>query len=526
VKKAKIWLAVLVTASGIGAIMFRVWTTKRPDQIETATHETEELRQQMRDSHDRLSSEIDSFGDARVRLTQRISEVDEQSTRLEKRLEHLGRYVDRAGERMRTIDDLKSSMARTAERVSSSQQRTQSVIDGIEDQYRRLESQVKTLGELLHNMQSIGSQVRKGQLALTKRNDTLDEVLAGLASSTNHVSDQTQSLGSFVDDIQAQGRRLESLNESVEKHSSDLSELTDELTTHALNLPEQQNQFNADRNRVLADIGRLAQTATVYETSKQELTDEVSNGRATTERLEDRLSSIEDRLSEEQDKHRQTKSTLLQEQATRKNISSKLEAANAANAHLEQRIAELDSVASAPQQTETLEWRLKPVPKTFDELVESVRSEFRSSVSLPSTAIKDIDEFKSIIGVSQLAADAWRAIGALHEYATLDPPFNGNFYDWCRYSGHAHAYPIGDVALNESETTKNSKNKDKYSREFYVDTQVSRSGKIAMYAHVKFGGVGQNRPRLFFHDDTGGNTGKIHIGFLGPHNEVKNASSN
>jgi hypothetical protein len=44
-----------------------------------------------------------------------------------------------------------------------------------------------------------------------------------------------------------------------------------------------------------------------------------------------------------------------------------------------------------------------------------------------------------------------------------------------------------------------------------------------MFAHMKIqSGGGGNIPRLYFYDDTDGPTGKMHVGFVGPHRHVRN----
>ena len=44
-----------------------------------------------------------------------------------------------------------------------------------------------------------------------------------------------------------------------------------------------------------------------------------------------------------------------------------------------------------------------------------------------------------------------------------------------------------------------------------------------MHAHLKVAeGGGQNIPRIYFYDDAKGGTGKVHIGFIGPHRLVPN----
>ncbi len=48
-----------------------------------------------------------------------------------------------------------------------------------------------------------------------------------------------------------------------------------------------------------------------------------------------------------------------------------------------------------------------------------------------------------------------------------------------------------------------------------------------MEAHCKIAeGGGRLSPRVYFHDDTKGATGLVHVGFIGPHRYVRNASTN
>jgi hypothetical protein len=78
--------------------------------------------------------------------------------------------------------------------------------------------------------------------------------------------------------------------------------------------------------------------------------------------------------------------------------------------------------------------------------------------------------------------------------------------------------------MSESDTVRNA-----YldTRRFKIDPRVRGEDRIVMEAHCKISeGGGQQIPRLYFHDDTKGATGKVHIGFFGPHKYVPNASTN
>jgi hypothetical protein len=55
-------------------------------------------------------------------------------------------------------------------------------------------------------------------------------------------------------------------------------------------------------------------------------------------------------------------------------------------------------------------------------------------------------------------------------------------------------------------------------RVFDVPVEVDVTGLKLMVAHAKIQIRGDDRiPRVYFFDDTKGETGKVHIGFIGPH---------
>ena len=60
-----------------------------------------------------------------------------------------------------------------------------------------------------------------------------------------------------------------------------------------------------------------------------------------------------------------------------------------------------------------------------------------------------------------------------------------------------------------------------------IDRAVDESGYVEMQAHLKpVQGGGMQIPRIYFHDDTKGRTGKVHVGFIGPHDRMPNQSRN
>ncbi|MEN3540793.1 hypothetical protein AAH991_37165 [Microbispora sp. ZYX-F-249] len=117
------------------------------------------------------------------------------------------------------------------------------------------------------------------------------------------------------------------------------------------------------------------------------------------------------------------------------------------------------------------------------------------------------------------AAKAWDALLALDDFARArsSGEFAGGFYDWCADgSGGRRVIPPGMLAMRESASVTHSA-KFTQPRTFPVPAEVHPSGKIVMEAHVKLRAVGYPAPRMYFHDDSGGVTGKIYVGYLGDH---------
>ena len=100
--------------------------------------------------------------------------------------------------------------------------------------------------------------------------------------------------------------------------------------------------------------------------------------------------------------------------------------------------------------------------------------------------------------------------------------FDGNFRDYCA-DGHEEAIPRAWIALSESETTNNN-DRFRALRELPIDPDVAGTERVYMPAHIKIVAGGYPAPRIHFYDDTGGVTGKIHIGYFGQHLDNKSKS--
>lgn len=77
-------------------------------------------------------------------------------------------------------------------------------------------------------------------------------------------------------------------------------------------------------------------------------------------------------------------------------------------------------------------------------------------------------------------------------------------------------YPVTRVAMVESDSVRNDR-KFRQQRMLPVPLEVDASGKVFMEAHIKIDNKGRIAPRIHFYDDTAGVTGKVIVGYVGPH---------
>lgn len=171
-----------------------------------------------------------------------------------------------------------------------------------------------------------------------------------------------------------------------------------------------------------------------------------------------------------------------------------------------------------------------------EAVYEQDEDEYPDDVTLSVDAMKYAADLLHYLAFSPGAADccaeldeqhsapitakrAWRALRALNDYARvkLEAEWSGNFLQYCRETPAGCAtFPPDDIALTESEGTLGNP-RCREARMFTVPTAVDPSGVILMDKHVKVAGRGALTARLHFHDDTGGSTKMVHVGYLGPH---------
>ena len=115
---------------------------------------------------------------------------------------------------------------------------------------------------------------------------------------------------------------------------------------------------------------------------------------------------------------------------------------------------------------------------------------------------------------------AWKALRALEEYAQMKKERGSTEVP------HFAAYLKDPLAERAIPWTKFSSVESKgvmmngkfvAARTLPVPIEVDPSGYIVMESHIRVGSGKPPAPRLHFHDDTSGATGKIYVGHLGPH---------
>jgi hypothetical protein len=163
------------------------------------------------------------------------------------------------------------------------------------------------------------------------------------------------------------------------------------------------------------------------------------------------------------------------------------------------------------------------VPESIADAIE-LAQERLTCVVIPDEALRDIDELDGTAKYQVWGSTIWQGLLALNEYARTKAAGveHSGFKLWCEATGD---WPVSKLAMTESDRVQNEP-KFRDQRSFVVDPAVSPSGRVLMFAHLKIqAGGGDNIPRLYFHDDTDGPTGKMHVGFIGPHRHVRNTRS-
>jgi hypothetical protein len=137
-------------------------------------------------------------------------------------------------------------------------------------------------------------------------------------------------------------------------------------------------------------------------------------------------------------------------------------------------------------------------------------------IEIPPSAEQSIEVLDRMEVSYVWARDLGQFFAALETFAhaVLAGRFTGDFLSWSKTHGD---YSSQKIAMKDSESVTNDPEL-RAKRVFAVSTALDVTGQKLMQAHAKIQirGGGQI-PRVYFYDDLKGATGKIHIGFIGPH---------
>jgi len=158
--------------------------------------------------------------------------------------------------------------------------------------------------------------------------------------------------------------------------------------------------------------------------------------------------------------------------------------------------------------------------------VEHARRTLGARVAIHADACHGLDALDSAPQASAWGRTLGRGLAALGAYAeAADDGFAGDFFQWCKTSGHVQAWPstTKKLAMRESETVMNN-SRLRRSRILPVTTDVDADGFTLMQAHLKIAeGGGDLAPRVYFTMDSRSYT--VHVGYIGPHKNMRNTRS-
>lgn len=163
-----------------------------------------------------------------------------------------------------------------------------------------------------------------------------------------------------------------------------------------------------------------------------------------------------------------------------------------------------------------------------EAVVASCADAVAIGMTLPHLAIhpdapRDIDRMDQSPHAELWGQRILNHLRALDAYAEAK---GAGFVTWCETSGHHRAISTKFISMTEGQTVSTSPRLRAH-RLLPVDPAVDPSGHIEMPAHLKpVQGGGMQIPRIYFHDDTKGVTGKVHVGFIGPHDLMPNTLTN
>ena len=355
--------------------------------------------------------------------------------------------------------------------------------------------------------------------------ERLNAAGANLQSHAERLTRSAEAVVPMVTALSSERERLKEVTDHLAERGQSFRDMDDTLAGHIAALINHESELTEAVGDMKVGQRSLLDQAQLFEATRQDLKDGVDQDATLLDRFEENQSKLDKELREvryELGEQQAENRTLISKNSS---LSQQLQRAQAQIKQLRALDREPSAVAgqgSGAASAAERHWSNADLPDSFETLMTWASAAF-DRLSIAESTLHDAQALDSAIERDRWIADTWRALGALHQYASTNHQYRGDFYRWCRDSGDQHAWFTDRLAMNESDTTMS---KHGGTRVFEVDRAVDPSGKTVMQAHIKIQrGGGQHIPRLFFFDDTNGSTSKVHIGFLGPHRLVPNSSS-
>lgn len=156
-------------------------------------------------------------------------------------------------------------------------------------------------------------------------------------------------------------------------------------------------------------------------------------------------------------------------------------------------------------------------PESWTELAQA-------AASLPHVAVDmlklDTTSLRGQPHERRWLQETWRALCALDAYGALKARRGvdavPHFSAYLRLGDAPLKIPAARYAASESESATSNR-RFREARTFPVPRMVDASGRKLMPDHIRIGSGKPPAPRLHFTDDTAGRSGRVHIGYIGPH---------
>ena len=524
-RRGNILLVAGAAAASLGVYGYARWRAGQDRADEADDQPGPTLAQLIQPELESLRATLVDADELNRQVKSQLLAVQPEVERLKGQVSYLNQRTRPLADRSTHVAGLISDFESVVRQTAEDDRQLHQLLGELDEHTRRLQSQKdrqRSYNDAMgHLLQTLSDQAEK----LTGHLERLNAVGADLQSHVERLTQSAEAVVPTVTALSSERERLKVVTDHLAERGQSFSDMDDTLAGHIAALINHESELT-EAVRAMKDGQRsLLDQAQLFEATRQDLKDGVDQDATLLDRFEENQSKLKEEL-------RKTRYELGEQQVANRTLTSKNSSLSQQLQRAKEQIDQLQALDREPAakagqgnraaSAAERHWSNADLPDTFETLMTWASATFDRLI-IAESALQDAQSLDSAIERDRWIADTWRALGSLHQYASTNHQYRGDFYRWCRHSGDQYAWYTERLAMNESDTTMS---KHGGTRVFEVDHAVDPSGEIEMQAHIKIQkGGGQHIPRLFFHDDTNGSTRKVHIGFLGPHRLVPNSSS-